>query len=165
MALFGRVETVRKQAPDTGAFHVAWEYVDELLREGSSARKRTLALTAGGSAKHELAGGVFAIEQAYLTRRRPEGLFESHRKYLDIQVVVSGEENMEVIDIADATVQSAYEEARDLIKYHDTANASVLRIGVAQCAVFLPRDVHMPCLRADDRAVLVHKSVLKVPVS
>ena len=164
MALFGRIETVREQAPATAAFAAAWRYVDELQRSDSVVRQRLMRLGAGESEKHELGAGVFVIEQAYATKERSAGFFESHRKYIDIQIVVSGEETMEVIDLAASTVDVPYDETKDLIKHRDRAGASALRVGAGQCAVFFPTDVHMPTLRCGEAALLVHKSVLKLPV-
>ena len=100
MAIIGSVETVRGQTPRTPAFATAWSYVEQLLRAGSPVNARIGALAVGESQKHDLGGGVFAIEQAYESKPRAEGFFESHRKYLDIQVVVTGRETMELADLS-----------------------------------------------------------------
>jgi biofilm protein TabA len=165
MAIFGSLATVRAQAPQTPAFATAWAYLDRLVEPGSDLNRRILGLAVGASEKHELGGGVFAIEQAYDTKPRAEGFFESHRKYIDIQVVVSGGEIMEVIDRSQATVRDAYLEERDLITYADAPTASPLRLSAGQAAIFFPVDVHMPTLRLGAEAVRVHKSVVKVPIS
>lgn len=164
MALFGTTETVRQQAPATPAFAAAWAYIAEVLEPGSAAHQRVAGLGAGASKKVDLEQGVFAIEQAYETKPRSDGFFESHRKYVDIQVLVAGEEIMEVIDSAHATVREPYQEARDLITYLDQTNSSVLRLRAGDAAIFFPVDVHMPTLRTGSSAVLVRKTVLKVPV-
>jgi YhcH/YjgK/YiaL family protein len=165
MAIFGSAQTVRAQTPQTPAFGAAWTYIGELLRSGSPAHRRVMALGPGASEKVELSHGVFAIEQAYETKRRSEGFFESHRKYIDIQVVVSGNEAMEVVDAARIVVREPYQEERDLITYEDVVAPAMLRIQSGEAAVFYPSDVHMPSLRVADGAVLVRKAVLKVPVS
>jgi YhcH/YjgK/YiaL family protein len=164
MALFGSVETVRAQAPCTPAFATAWKYIEQVVQPQSEVHCRIQALKRGDSAKHELADGVFAIEQAYDTKPRAEGFFESHRKYIDIQVIVAGEETMEVADVVRASVREPYVEPRDLIVYSDVATASALRLRTGEAAVFFPADVHMPSLRTGEAAVLVRKTVLKVPV-
>lgn len=165
MALFGSIATVRAQAPATPVFASAWAYVAQLMEPGSVVHRRMLALAAGASEKHELVQGVVAIEQAYETRLRADTFFETHRKYIDIQIVVSGEEIMEVLDVARASVREPYQEQRDLIMYHDTPLASLLRVRAGDATVFFPVDVHMGGLRTEPNPVLVRKSVLKVPVS
>lgn len=164
MAIFGSIPTIRGQAPDTPAFTAAWRYVAELVRSGSDVGARVASLTAGDSRRQELEAGVFAIEQAYDTKPRAEGFFESHRKFIDIQLVVSGEETIEVIDAARATVREPYDGARDLVIYRDAAAASAVRLGAGEAAVFFPADVHMPSLRTGAQATLVRKVVLKLPV-
>ncbi len=117
----------------------------------------------GVTERIELEGGAFALEQVYQPKARPEGFFESHRKYIDVQVIVAGEELMEVEDIARLVVSEPYNPERDFIKYADTAVASVLRMRAGDAAIFFPADGHMPSLRWRGDG-LVRKSVVKVPV-
>lgn len=135
------------------------------MRAGSSAHARIRAIARGDAQKIELSGGAFAIEQVYETKVRAEGFFESHRKYIDVQVIVEGEELMEVIDVSGIAVNQPYQEERDLITYRDTTNASHLRLVAGQATVFFPVDVHMPTLRLGSSAVLVRKTVVKIPVA
>lgn len=164
MALFGSLSSVQAQVPRPEAFAGAFAYLAEVTQSGSTAAARVQALPLGESNRVELADGAFAIEQAYESRVRADGFFESHRKYIDVQVVLAGEEIMEVADIAGAPVRQAYNPDRDVIIYADCAGASALRIAAGQAAVFFPVDVHMPCLRAGRDTVVVRKTVVKVPV-
>ncbi|MBI5769974.1 MAG: YhcH/YjgK/YiaL family protein [Verrucomicrobia bacterium] len=164
MALYGSIETVREQAPKQGGIATAFAYLDELMQPGSAAHARVRAIAPGDTVKTELAGGVFVIEQTYETRLRADGFFESHRKFIDVQVVVEGEEAMEIADVSRMTVKQPYNEKRDLIIYEDNTEASLLRVHAGQVAVFFPNDVHMPTLRVRAAAVNVRKCVVKVPV-
>lgn len=163
MAIFGSFSTVRAQMAQDARFAAAFTYVAEVLQPGSAARLRIEALAVGATGKIELTGGAFAIEAAYHSKPRPEGFFESHRKYIDVQVVVAGAELMEVEEISRLTVTDAYNAERDLIKYADTAAASLLKVRAGDAALFFPVDGHMPSLQLDGR-VLVRKTVVKVPV-
>jgi biofilm protein TabA len=165
MALFGSIATLRAQAPQTPGFGIAFTYVDELMRPGSGLMARLRGIGPGDAQKIELGSGVFAIEQVYETKPRVEGFFESHRKYIDVQVIVEGEELMEVVDVSAIAVNQAYREERDLITYQDATKASQLRLIAGQAAIFFPADVHMPTLRLGAAAVLVRKTVVKVPVA
>jgi YhcH/YjgK/YiaL family protein len=164
MAFLGSMETVRAQAPKTELFARAWSYAELLLRPHSAVHQRVLSLQRGDSQKHELGDGLFAIEQVYDTKPRADGFFESHRKYIDIQIVIAGAETMELADVARAAVCKPYDPDRDLIVYEDITEASHLRIKAGEVTVFFPVDVHMPSLRVGNEAVLVRKSVVKVPV-
>jgi YhcH/YjgK/YiaL family protein len=164
MALFGSLATVRAQAPHTREFATAFSYLEDLLRPGSDAAVRLAAAARGDTHRVELSSGVFAIEQVYDTKPRAEGFFESHRKYIDVQVIFSGEELMEVIEVSRATVRQPYVAERDFIVYDDAADASALRLKSGDAAIFFPVDVHMPSLQLHAGPVLVRKSVVKVPV-
>lgn len=163
MALFGPLSVVAAQLAHDPRFKVAFDYATTAFASGSEARGRLAGLAVGTSEKIELAGGAFVIEQVFQARLRPEGFFESHRKYIDVQLIVEGEELMEVDDVSRLTVSDPFNPERDLIKYRDTATASVLKMRVGDVAVFFPEDGHMPSLHWRG-AGLVHKSVVKVPV-
>ena len=165
MALFGSLAAVRAQAPQTPAFILAFDYIEDLMQPDSQARRRIRGLAAGESKKLELGAGAFAIEQVYETKTRAEGFFESHRKYIDVQVIVEGEEMMEVVDASGIAVKQDYQEERDLITYHDATNPSQLRLVAGQATIFFPVDVHMPTLRLGSAATLVRKTVVKIPVT
>ncbi len=165
MALFGQIPLVKKQVTLSVGFVTAFDYVMEILTPGTAARSRIEGLAAGASEKVELAGGVFAIEQVYYTKPRAEGFFESHKKYIDVQVVVEGVEGMEVADTAQMTISEPYVPERDFIKYADTKATSVIWVGQGAVAIFYPTDGHMPTLQLASGPVLVRKTVVKVPVA
>lgn len=164
MAIFGPFSAVQAQVARTPRFAAAFAYVAEALAPGSAVRRRLEALAAGASERVELADGIFAIEQVYATKPRPEGFFESHRRYIDVQVVVTGAELMEVEDISRLAVSQDYDSERDYLKYADTAAASRLLVRAGDVAVFFPVDGHMPTLQAGGRSELVRKTVVKVAV-
>lgn len=162
MAVFGSYPAVHRQLRPDPRFSAAFAYVAEALQQGSVAAARISGLAAGVTERIELTGGAFALEQAYLPKVRAEGFFESHRKFIDVQVVVAGEELMEVEDISRLSVATSYDPERDLIKYTDMTAASVLRMRSGDVAVFFPEDGHMPSLQWRGPG-LVRKTVVKVP--
>jgi len=164
MAIFGSVSTVRAQCAALRYFDPAFAYIDEILRPGSEANQRLHALAAGGVNRVELGGEMYAMEQVYETKERTKGLFESHRRFIDVQVVVAGDEIMEVVEIGLLPPKTAYDAEKDFLLYGDFAAASVLRFRAGEAAVFFPKDGHMPSLRAGAAAQLVRKTVVKVPV-
>jgi biofilm protein TabA len=139
-------------------------YIDDLMRNESAARARLQGIAPGAAEKIDLGSGIFAVEQVYRTKPRAESFFESHRKYIDVQVIVEGEELMEVIDASRITVRDPYVPERDLITYLDGADASGLRLRAGEAAIFFPVDVHMPSMQLRGAATLVRKTVVKVPV-
>jgi biofilm protein TabA len=162
MAVFGSLSAVRAQLAHDPRFKAAFDYVAEALHPASAVRARIGAVAVGATDRHELAGGAFALEQAYLSKPRAEAFLESHRKYIDVQVVVAGEEIQEVVDIARMTVKAPYDPERDLIKYLDCQDTSLLSARDGLVGIYFPVDGHIS--RAVGPAVLVRKTVVKVPV-
>ena len=163
MAAFGSYPAVHRQLRPDPRFSAAFAYVAEALQQGSTTAARIGGLAVGVTERIELSGGAFALEQVYLPKVRAEGFFESHRKFIDVQVVVAGEELMEVAEITRLMVATDYNPERDLLKYADVADTSVLRMQAGEVAVFFPEDGHMPSLQWRGPG-LVRKTVVKVPV-
>src|SRR5215212_8148883 len=69
-------------------------------------------LNALSKGKHAIDGeNVFATIQEAATKDFDSTKWESHRKYIDLQYVVSGEERMGVCPVTKATVSKPYDEA------------------------------------------------------
>jgi biofilm protein TabA len=164
MAIFGTIKVVRDQTKGWPGFDQAFNYLDEVLKEGSEANLRVRAMAAGEVKRVELREGLYAMEQAYESKVRYDA-FESHRKYIDIQVLVGGAELMEVADISRLPVSQPFDPERDVIIYGNHTATSVLRMSAGDAAVFRPEDAHMPNLRVGPEPSLVRKVVVKVPVS
>lgn len=165
MALFGTLATLRAQAPATPAFAAAFAYAEELLRPGSPAATALRAMAAGDVRRLELSAGAFVMEQTYDAKPRSEGFFESHRKYIDLQLILEGDEVMEVVDISRIAARGPYAPERDLALYQDVGDASRLRVTAGLAAIFFPPDVHMPSLQSPAGPSLVRKAVVKIPVA
>lgn len=162
MAVFGSLPAVRAQLAHDERFTAAFDYVAEALATDSVVHRRIGGVAVGTTDRHDLTGGSFALEQAYLSKPRAEAFLESHRKYIDVQAVVTGEEIQEVADIARMIVDVPYSAERDLIKYLDFKYTSLLSAREGLVAVFFPMDGHIS--RAAGSPVLVRKTVVKVPV-
>lgn len=165
MAQFGPLASLRQQN-NSPQFAAAFAYAAEALTPGSAVHARLAAMGAGTSERVELGGGVFAMEQVYHAKPREEGFFESHRKYIDLQVIVAGIELMEVEDISRLIVTMDYDAERDFGKYAiDVPTAAKLVLRAGDAALFFPSDGHMPSLRVAGEPTLVRKTVVKVPVA
>ncbi len=164
MAIFGPFSTVRAQSGNEPRFAAAHEYLADLINPHSAAFRRLNQIAAGVTERVDLAGGAFALEQVYNAKPRADVFLESHRKYIDVQLVLVGVERMEVIDISRLTVSQPYLAERDLIKYADYTATSHLTMNAGNVAIFFPVDGHLSTLLPDAGPVLVRKSVVKVPV-
>ncbi|HTJ77909.1 MAG TPA: YhcH/YjgK/YiaL family protein [Rariglobus sp.] len=164
MALFGSLETLHAQLATTPAFQRAFAYIEECLSPGTAGFQRLHAVEPGQTERVELGGGVFALEQAYNTKPRAEGKWESHLAYIDVQAIILGDELMEVTDVKRLQVAEDFTPGKDLLFYQTFAEGSVLRMKTGEAAVFFPVDAHKPSLAVGTPA-LVRKTVVKVPVA
>ena len=162
MAVFGNIEVIKEQI-DFGKFKNAFDYLDKVLQIGSSDYERLVSLSIGAFEKVELDSDNFGLEQVYISKNREECFFESHKKYIDVQFILEGEEIIEVADKDNLNVNMSYSEEMDLIKYEMTDNSSVLRLKKGDVAIFYPKDAHMPCVKINS-PVKVVKTVVKVAV-
>jgi YhcH/YjgK/YiaL family protein len=112
--------------------------------------------------RHDLDGDrLFALVQEYTTRSADQCVWEAHRRYVDVQFVVTGAERMGVASLAHLREREAYDAARDVAFFEPGTEFVTIRAGVF--AIFGPEDVHSPC-HAAGRPGLVRKVVVKVAV-
>ena len=112
----------------------------------------------------EIAGAsIFAIVQDYQTKPVEQGFWESHRRHIDIQYVVSGAERIGHSPIDRLAVTDPFNDEKDLIKFAGSGDWVTVREG--QFTVFFPHDGHMPGIQIDGGgATPVRKVVVKVAV-
>ena len=105
---------------------------------------------------------LYAMLNRYRTKSHAEAVWESHRKYIDVQYLVSGEEWMGYVPLDRApVVKTPYDDARDVIFYEPATDGVLMTAG--QFAVFFPEDIHAPGLMAGPATDVV-KIVMKVAV-
>lgn len=110
--------------------------------------------------KYEIADDrIFAIVQRCEGRTVSEGKLEGHRKYIDIQFVISGEESMGWTPRSTLSPSDHYDAEKDL-EFFDGAPASIMKVPVGSFAVFSPNDAHLPLIGKGP----IHKVVVKVAV-
>lgn len=103
---------------------------------------------------------LFAIVEACAGRPRAEAQLECHRRYIDIQLVLEGVDEMGWKPLADCVAPAtAYDAARD-IRFFDDAPASWVATSPGSFCLFFPDDAHAPLVSAG----MIRKVVLKIAV-
>jgi YhcH/YjgK/YiaL family protein len=109
--------------------------------------------------RHDIHGDdCYALVQEYETKS--PGVWEAHRKYTDVQFIVSGEELMGYanLDTMKGTkITAEYEESKDVFKFE--GEGDFLHCYAGTFAIFTPHDAHMPTI-----AIAEPKQVRKVVV-
>ena len=111
------------------------------------------------SGKHDIDGdSIFALVQEYQTKPLAECKLESHKKYIDIQYVIRGEEFMGVTIKNNQTIVEVNEE-KDYTFYE--GSTSLVRVSRGMFTIFFPNDLHQPCVQTEFVSE-VKKVVIKV---
>lgn len=112
---------------------------------------RTTSLETVAPGKYYLdSTNVFVSVTENPTKDLPVTKWEAHRKYLDIQLIVTGKEMMGIAPFSKATVVEAYNPASD-VGFYSVADADS-KFYVAQPGTFLiffPTDAHRPSIKTD----------------
>ncbi|MGB7401714.1 MAG: YhcH/YjgK/YiaL family protein [Arcobacter sp.] len=142
---------------------VVFDYFKEALTSGTEVNERIFNLKAGAFEKVTITTDIFALEQVFHTKKREECFIESHKKYIDFQLIISGNEQMEYIDIDKLIIDKSYDKKKDLITYNLVDNTSKFLLQKNDLAIFFPDDAHIG-LPLYKNSELVYKTVIKLPI-
>ncbi len=90
--------------------------------------------------RHDVSPDFYFNVIEYTPSSQP--LFESHRKYIDIQRLFHGEEIMMVTDTSTLSPATPYDDAKDVILYHDHPSLSQILLRPGSSLVLLPNNAH-----------------------
>ena len=105
---------------------------------------------------------VYAVIQCYNTKQYDEGMFETHDCYIDIQIILEGEELMYTAQREDMSDATPYIPEKDKNNYGDNKEAMCTHMKPGTVMVFYPEDAHKACIQAGSQPVAVKKLLLKV---
>lgn len=99
--------------------------------------------------------------QEYMTKSISECRFESHKKYVDIQMMIHGKEAIETCDVDKLELETEYSEENDVMFWRQKPNQMRSVIVDGGYVILYPQNAHMPCIAVDE-PVKVKKLVAKV---
>lgn len=103
---------------------------------------------------------IFAIVQEYQTLDAANEQMEAHRKYMDVQYIVSGEELVGHAFLTGQQLSKEYSQEEDFLLVPDVPDFfTCFKAGMFM--IFFPTDLHMPSIRTSVAAT-VKKIVVKV---
>ncbi len=111
--------------------------------------------------RYHLAGeDLIAIVEHVSGRSKEVAKLEAHRRYIDIQLVLEGDEAMGWKPLADClNPVSEHSEEKDIRFFHD-APASYVPVPPDHFCIFFPEDAHMPLIGSGN----IKKVIFKVAV-
>ena len=131
------------------------------LKEGFEFLKNT-DLKALVDGRYEIDGDrIFANVQTLTTKPKSEKKWEVHRKYIDIQYVITGSECMGFGLLEDfKEIKESYKDTKD-VEFLDGNNYSYVNVKEGNFTVFYPNDVHAPMLSVD-KEEKIKKVIVKI---
>ncbi len=107
---------------------------------------------------------AFILIQEYLTKSESEKKWESHKKYIDLQIVLSGQEFMDYSPSSFLLPRDPYSDEKDVI-FYEKGGQEHTRIFAPKnhFCLFFPDEAHKPGLHITHE-VLIKKAVIKISV-
>lgn len=108
---------------------------------------------------------TYANIDEYMTKLHDKCKLEAHRKYIDIQIIIDGIEELDFTDIKALRTREEYDSSRDVMFFHKSErvmNKVVLTSG--KFVMLYPHEAHQPQMAYKNLPVRVKKAVIKIPV-
>lgn len=135
-------------------FHPLFPRVFEFIRATDFS-----ALSPG---RHDIMGDdLFAIVEQASGRGRASAKLECHRRYIDIQLVLSGVDEMGWKALADCHAPQADYSAEKDIRFFDDAPATWIATPPGHFCIFFPEDAHAPLVSDGE----IRKVIFKIAVN
>lgn len=145
-----RIENLKLYYPVLNGLKEASEFVEKFYNEPSD------------SGRYDIDGErIFANVQSYMTKSREGAQFESHKKYVDLQAVISGKEIISWAPVEGLKVESESFSTGGDIAFYSGETIMDAHLPAGYFALLFPDDAHMPCL-SDGESAQVTKIVVKI---
>lgn len=113
--------------------------------------------------KYDIAEGVRVVVNAFTPKEPDAARWETHKKYIDLQYIIEGDETMGYLHI-DEMENAEYNEEKDISYPVPKADAdmTLIPLKVGHFAFLEPRDAHRPSAKL--HATASKKLIFKIPV-
>lgn len=115
--------------------------------------------------RHDIDGEQIFINAAeYDTKAPGDLLYEAHRKYIDVMLLLSGEEQIHVLPVSKLTnITAPYDDAGDALLAKEKQLSSVIQMEPGTVAILFPEDAHAPGMMTH-QSCRVRKLIAKVMI-
>ena len=132
-----------------------WDRAFLFLREAD--------LTGLEKGRYELEGSdLFVSADEYVTKDESDTRLEAHRKYADIQYIISGDEVMGIVPLGKTSETVPYNAEKDIV-FLESDKEKLLHATPGRYFIFFPDDAHKPGIKVVSQAP-VKKVVIKVRI-
>ena len=102
---------------------------------------------------------LFVNIQVAKGRTKEAATLETHRKMIDIQIPLDGDETFGYTPLTELPDSFEYNAEKDITKYGDTPAQTYLTLKPGQMGIFFPQDGHAPCI---SEQAAIKKAIFKV---
>ena len=134
--------------------------LSENLRIGFEWLKNT-DLASKPDGKYVISDSVYANIQTYETKNTAP--YEAHKKYIDIQYMIDGQEMFGVKDYSDCKIKEQYNPETDCEFLEANSQDELSKLNTGEFVVFFPHDAHKPALKFQNQR-RVKKVIVKAAV-
>lgn len=113
--------------------------------------------------KYELEDDAYVSVQEYETKSRIDAKYESHKNFIDIQMILDGKELIAVTPISKMEPYDEYNPTKDVIHYKHNDECVDYYLTTGDFLILGPEEVHMPGVCVNEKSK-VRKLVFKIPV-
>lgn len=157
MALIGSIEVLKDQTENQRLLK-ALNYLTT-----TDIGKEFESVSIDNNKKVEIEGDkIFAIYQTYMSKSHDSIKVEGHQKYIDIQYIHDGEEQILLAPLSAITTNDVYNSEKDLY-FPKVDSYSILQLKPTDGAILFPIDLHGPGYCVDNPSQ-VKKIVIKVAI-
>ena len=106
---------------------------------------------------------IYYTIQRYTTKPLNEGKLEAHRKYIDIQFLLEGQEILGYAPLKGLTTAEEYNPQKDIAFFNTPKEITKVILEPGLFCILFPDDAHLPCCQLAGPAE-VRKVVIKVRI-
>ena len=115
--------------------------------------------------RYEITEKIYANIETYEKKGEYEAYLESHRKYIDLQFLLYGDERIDYINVDGLEPRGAYDCEKDIIFYkRPKVEVGSIYLNGRNFAIFFPQDAHAPQITTFALQNNVKKVVVKIAV-
>lgn len=115
--------------------------------------------------RYQLSGEDFANVEIYTTKNVSDTKFESHKNYIDIQLLLSGKELIYINSVSGLNVSVPYNKDKDIVFYSNSVeDADFVSLDGTNFIMLYPHEAHAPQAAFNNIPSEVKKVVVKLRV-
>ena len=116
--------------------------------------------------RYGISDRIYANIESYNTKNLLDAKLEAHKKYIDLQFLLKGEERINYANIDGLTIINEYNPDKDILFYKTPlSGVGRLYLNKKKFAIFYPQDAHAPQINSGDLSNQVKKVVVKIAVN